>query len=227
MSKERILVVDDDPDIRIFLRTSLEAHGFAVVEAENGSKALRSFNEEIPALVILDFSMGQPDGFAVCKEIRRTSNIPIIMLTSHDQEIDQAMCLAAGADDYIVKPVSAQILKLRITTQLRHYAARAEPVAEKILVEGLELDENSREFRIDSVLVPLTRTEFDLLQLLMTKPRQVFTREQVIEAIGGSVAFSSEGLLDTHASRIRTKIKAVGGPRVIHAVRGVGYRLLE
>ncbi len=227
MSKERILIADDDPDIRIFLKTCLEEHGFSVVEAKNGSEALRLFNEASPALLILDFSMGQPDGFEVCREIRKTSNVPIILLTVRDQELDQVMCLAAGADDYITKPVSCQILKLRISTQLRHHSARAKPLSMKITTGGLELDINSYQFTVEGILVPLTRTEFDFLELLMTRPKHVHTREQVIEAIGGSVSFSGEGLLDTHASRIRAKIKSAGGPRAIHAVRGVGYRLFE
>lgn len=225
MGKEKILVVDDDADIRIFLKTCLEEDGFVVVEAKNGHEALLLFNEESPALLMLDLSMGQPDGFEVCREIRKKSNVPIIMLTAHDEELDQVMCLAAGADDYITKPVSAQILKLRVITQLRHYAARAEPIATKLITGGLELDIASRQFLVEGVLVPLTRIEFDFVELLMSKPKNVHTREQVIEAIGASVSFSSEGLLDTHASRIRTKIKAAGGPRAIHAVRGVGYRL--
>ncbi len=227
MSKETILVADDDPDIRIFLKTSLEEHGYSVVEAENGREALRLFNEASPALLILDISMGQPDGFEVCGEIRKTSSVPIIMLSSHDQELDQAMCLAAGADDYITKPVSSQILKLRIATQLRHYSARAKPLSTKITTGGLELDIDRHQFTVEGILVPLTRTEFDFLELLMTNPKHVHTREQVIEAIGASVSFSSEGLLDTHASRIRAKIKSAGGPRAIHAVRAVGYRLFE
>ncbi len=227
MSKERILIADDDPDIRIFLKTCLEEHGFSVAEAENGREALRLFNETSPALLILDLSMGQPGGFEVCREIRKTSSVPIIILTVHDQELDQVMCLAAGADDYITKPVSCQILKLRVTTQLSHYSARAKSLSMKITTRGLELDINSRQFTVEGILVPLTRTEFDFLELLMTKPKHVHTRERVIEAIGSSVSFSSEGLLDTHASRIRAKIKSAGGPRAIHAVRGVGYRLFE
>ena len=137
------------------------------------------------------------------------------------------MCLAAGADDYITKPVSDQILKLRVNTQMRHRSARAEPLSMKLTVGGLGLDINNREFTVEGILVPLTRTEFDFLKLLMAQPKHVYTREQVIEAIGGSVIFSSDHLLDTHASRLRTKIKSVGGPRTIHAVRGVGYRLFE
>lgn len=227
MSKERILIVDDQLDVRIYVRTCLEQQGFSVVEAENGREALRLFKETSPALLILDLSIGQPDGFEVCREIRKTSNVPIIMLTSHDQELDEVMCLAAGADDYITKPVSDQILKLRVSTQLRHRSAGAEPLSTKMTIEDLELDINSREFMVKGILVPLTRIEFDFLELLMTKPKHVHTREQVIEAIGGSVSFSSDGLIDTHASRIRAKIKSAGGPRAIHAVRGVGYRLFE
>ena len=227
MSKEKILVIDDHPDVRIFVKTCLEEEGFTVVEANNGLEALRLFKEASPALLILDVSIGQPDGFEVCRDIRKTSNVPIIMLTSHDQELDEVMCLAAGADDYITKPVSAQILKLRVNTQLRHSSARAEPPSMKIEIKGLGLDINNREFTIEGVPVPLTRTEFDFLELLMSKPNHVHTREQVIEAIGGSALYSSDSLLDTHASRLRTKIKSAGGPRAIHAVRGVGYRLFE
>lgn len=227
MSKEKILIVDDQPDVRIFVKTCLEEQGFSVVEAENGLEALRLFKEANPALLILDLSIGQPDGFEVCREIRKRSSVPIIMLTSHDQELDEVMCLAAGADDYITKPVSAQILKLRVNTQLRHRSAGVEPLSTKIAIGGLGLDIDGREFTVEGIPVPLTRIEFDFLELLMTKPKHVHTREQVIEAIGGSVSFSSDGLIDTHASRIRAKIKSAGGPRAIHAVRGVGYRLFE
>lgn len=227
MSKEIILIVDDHPDVRMFVRTCLEEEGFSTVEASNGNEALRLFREVNPGLLILDVSIGQPDGFEVCRQIRKTSQVPIIMLTSHDQELDEVMCLAAGADDYITKPVSVQILKLRVNTQLRHSAARAEPDSVKIALRGLTLDVSSREFEFEGVSVPLTRTEFDFIQLLMSKPKQVHTREQVIEAIGGSALYSSDSLLDTHASRLRAKIKSVGGPRAVHAVRGVGYRLFE
>ena len=227
MSKARILVIDDHPDIRIFVTTCLQEEGFSTIEAANGNEALRLFNEVTPDLLILDVSIGQPDGYEVCREIRKTSQVPIIMLTSHDQELDEVMCLAAGADDYITKPVSAQILKLRVNTQLRHSAARAEPMSELIALGGLTLDVNSHQFAVDGSPVSLTRTEFDFLRLLMSKPKHVHTREQVIEAIGGSALYSSDSLLDTHASRLRAKIKSAGGPRAIHAVRGVGYRLFE
>ncbi|MEY4735437.1 MAG: hypothetical protein RL428_772, partial [Actinomycetota bacterium] len=124
MSRDQILVVDDNEDIRIFVRAALTPEGFDVIEASNGTDALAIFRKSEPAVIILDLSIGQPDGFEVCREIRKSSTVPIIMLTSHVEEMDEAMCLAAGADDYITKPVSARILALRTTTQIRHRAAQ-------------------------------------------------------------------------------------------------------
>jgi two-component system response regulator ResD len=174
----------------------------------------------------LDLSIGQPDGFEVCREIRKVSTVPIIMLTNRGEEVDEAMCLAAGADDYITKPVSSRILNLRVTTQLRHRSLRPIRAATILEVENLTLNVESRELLVGEVRVSLTKTEYDFFHLLMQQPTRVFTREQVIEAIGGSVDYASDHLLDTHASRLRLKIKAAGGPRVISAIRGVGYRLI-
>ena len=225
MASELILVVDDNPDIRLFVRTCLEAEGFKVVEAEDGHQAMDVFRTTNPAVVILDLAIGQPDGFEVCREIRKESPVPIVMLTNRGEEVDEAMCLAAGADDYITKPVSPRILTLRITTQLRHRGVVTSPTQTTLTVNDLVLDTESREFRVAGKPVPLTRTEFDFLRLLMTQPRRVFTREQVLEVIGSSAEFSSDHLLDTHASRLRIKIREAGGNNVIGAVRGVGYRL--
>ena len=221
-----ILIVDDSEDIRLFVRKSLEAEGFRVSEAQDGLSAMTKFQDEKPAVIVLDLSIGQPDGFEVCREIRKVSTVPIIMLTNHDQEVDEAMCLAAGADDYITKPVSARILALRVTTQLRHRSLKPVQLARILEAENLSLNTESRDLIVGKERVLLTKTEYDFLHILMEQPMRVFTREQVIEAIGGSVEFSSDHLLDTHASRLRLKIKAAGGPRVISAIRGVGYRLI-
>ena len=226
MQRELILIVDDSEDIRAFVRTSLESEGFRVIEAEDGATAMHKFQESKPSVLILDLSIGQPDGFEVCREIRKVSTVPIIMLTNHDEEVDEAMCLAAGADDYITKPVSARILTLRVTTQLRHRTLKPIHIAKILETENLSLNTESRDLMVGAERVPLTKTEYDFLHILMEQPTRVFTREQVIEAIGGSVEFSSDHLLDTHASRLRLKIKAAGGPRVISAIRGVGYRLI-
>jgi DNA-binding response OmpR family regulator len=226
MQRELVLVVDDNVDIRHFVRASLESEGFRVAEAIDGESALTTFAERKPAVIILDLSIGQPDGFEVCREIRKSSNTPIIMLTNRGEEVDEAMCLAAGADDYITKPVSSRILNLRVTTQLRHRNVKPVQAAAIYEAENLTLNTESRELLVGSERVTLTKTEYDLLHLLMEQPTRVFTREQVIEAIGGSVDYSSDHLLDTHASRLRLKIKGAGGPRVISAIRGVGYRLI-
>ena len=225
MASELILIVDDNADIRLFVKSALEEEGFEVIEALDGNTALTVFAESNPTVVILDLSMGQPDGFEVCRRIRLTSDVPIIMLTNRNKELDEAMCLAAGADDYIIKPVSAQILGLRVKTQLRRRNISSDRDLNILKSGVLSLDTESRELMVEDAKVSLTRTEYDFLYLLMENPKRVFTREQVIEAIGGSVAFSSDSLLDTHASRLRLKIMTAGGPRVIAAVRGVGYRL--
>jgi DNA-binding response OmpR family regulator len=226
MQRELILIVDDSEDIRLFVRKSLEVEGFRVSEAQDGETAINLFHEEMPSVIILDLSIGQPDGFEVCREIRKVSTVPIIMLTNHDQEVDEAMCLAAGADDYITKPVSARILALRVTTQLRHRSLKPVQLDRILEAENLSLNTDSRDLIVGKQRVLLTKTEYDFLHILMEQPTRVFTRDQVIEAIGGSVEFSSDHLLDTHASRLRLKIKAAGGPRVISAIRGVGYRLI-
>jgi two-component system OmpR family response regulator len=223
--QDNVLIVDDNLDIRGFVKASLEVEGYRVTEAIDGISAMSIFNSESPSLVILDIGIGQPDGFEVCRMIRKISSTPIIMLTTRGDEVDEAMCLAAGADDYITKPVSPRILALRVTNQLRKRVAPQEKAATELRAGDLVLDVVSHELRVNSTLVPLTRTEFEFVHLLIDQPKRVFTREQVLAAIGGSADFSSDHLLDTHASRIRLKIQAAGGPRVISAVRAVGYRL--
>jgi DNA-binding response OmpR family regulator len=227
MSRDQILVVDDNEDIRIFVRAALTPEGFDVIDASNGTEALAIFKKSEPAVIILDLSIGQPDGFEVCREIRKSSTVPIIMLTSHVEEMDEAMCLAAGADDYITKPVSARILALRTTTQIRHRAAQNVVQGAVITAGPITLNTETRELTVESQKIELTKTEYDFLHLLITSPKRVFTREQIAEAIGTSIEYSSDHLLDTHASRIRMKIREVSDLKVLHAVRGVGYRLLS
>jgi two-component system response regulator ResD len=220
MAKDVVLIVDDVEDIRRFVKAALTPEGFDVIEAANGTEALEIFRQNEPSVIILDLSIGQPDGFEVCREIRKSSTVPIIMLTSHVQEMDEAMCLAAGADDYITKPVSARILALRTTTQIRHRAAQN-------YTRGSVVSAGLISLFIEGKRIELTRTEFDFLNLLISNPKRVFTREEISHAIGTSLEYSSDHLLDTHASRIRMKIKEISNIKVLHAVRGVGYRLMS
>ncbi len=227
MSNELILIVDDNEDIRSFVRLVLEPEGYRVIEAADGNVALEKNLSAEPDLIILDLSIGQPDGMDVCRSIRKTSMVPIIILTSHNGEVDEAMCLALGADDFIVKPVGPRILILRVATQMRHKRALQGATGKFLKADGLTLDLGARELSVSGTRLPLTRIEFDFMELLMREPKRVFTREQIIEAIGGSVDFSSDKLIDTHASRIRIKIRDAGGPSVLIAVRGVGFRLMS
>lgn len=227
MGIDKILVVDDNEDIRFFPRSALSQEGYEVLEAADGLEALELFSRMEPSLIILDLSIGQPDGFEICREIRKDSTVPIIMLTSHTEEMDEAMCLAAGADDYIAKPVSARILALRVSTQLRHRALRSNVHANTLTAAPLTLNTESRELFVEGEKVDLTRIEYDFVHLLISNPKRVFTREQVAEAIGSSLEFSSDHLLDTHASRIRGKVRDKSPVKVLHAVRGVGYRLFS
>lgn len=224
---EVILIVDDNKDIRDFVRVALQAEGYQVVEASDGKVALTLFKTSDLAVIILDVSMGNPDGLEVCREIRKSSEVPIIILTNRGDESDQAMCLAVGADDYITKPVTARILGLRVATQIRHRNRQTGKKQLTLTAGSLVMNLDGRELEVAGVPVSFTRTEFDFLYLLMEQPKRVFTREQVVEAIGSSFEFSSDKLLDTHASRIRAKIRDAGGPNVPQAVRGVGFRLMS
>lgn len=223
--RDLILIVDDNPDIRAFVRLSLESEDFRVIESVDGDDAMKRFEKEKPDLIILDIGIGQPDGLEICRRIRKVSDVPIVMLTLQEDEITEAMCLAAGANDYITKPVSKTILGLRVKNQLRWTnQGDAEP-ATILKADNLTLNTLSRELKVDDIVVPTTRTEFDFIQLLMQEPNRVFTRAQVCNAIGISAEYSSDHLLDTDASRLRLKIISAGGPRTLSAVRAVGFRL--
>ena len=224
--RDLVLVVDDDAELRNFVRSSLESQDFRVIEAVNALETMVKLVNDKPNLIILEIGIGQPDGLEVCREIRKHSEIPIIMLTVRHDEIDEAMCLAAGANDFLRKPVSKTILGLRVANQLRSKKDDNSQALTVLKAGELSLDLLTRELRVGETLVPITRTEFDFIHLLMEEPNRVFTRAQVSQAIGISAEFTSDHLLDTHASRLRIKILNAGGPRAISAVRAVGYRLI-
>ena len=223
--RDLILIVEDNPDIRAFVRLSLESEDFRVIESIDGDDAMKRFEEEKPSLIILDIGIGQPDGLEVCRRIRKISDVPIVMLTLQEDEIVEAMCLAAGANDYMTKPVSKTILGLRVKNQLRWKNQGSSEPATILTSKNLILNTLSRELKVDGIVVPTTRTEFDFIRVLMQEPNRVFTREQICNEIGISAEFTSDHLLDTHASRLRLKIISAGGPRALNAVRAVGFRL--
>ena len=223
----RILVVDDEPSVTDLLAYNLRKSGYEPLAAADGMEALRLARSAAPDLILLDVMIPGPDGLDVCRELRKTSQVPIIMITARGEEIDRVVGLELGADDYICKPFSVRELMARVKAVLR----RAQPgngEPDRILhgPGGLRLDPADRGAIVGEVTLDLTRLEFDLLHLLLASPRRVFSREQLIEKIWGYDAAGDERLVDSTVKRLRAKLRAAGSDAdVIEAVRGVGYRI--
>lgn len=226
MNQPLILVVEDDPDLRELMTVTLTNSGHRTVEAADGDSALQKFHAHAPNLVLLDISLGAHtiDGLEVCRRIRKDSDVPVIFLTTHDEDIDQIIGFSAGADDYLAKPVNHRLLLARISAVLRRQdgtGRTAEPT--KLGQQGVDIDLSARTVSVNDELVDLTRIQFDLLAALAENPTRVLTREQLVERVWGDW-YGNDHHLDVHLSRLRQRITASEGPRVAHAVRGVGFR---
>jgi two-component system OmpR family response regulator len=219
---QKVLVVDDDPHIRDVVCFALRRAGYEPLPADNGLAALDLAAREAPALVILDILMPELDGTEVCRRLRKGSDVPIIFLTSKDEEIDRILGLELGADDYVVKPFSPRELVARVKTVLR----RKGPVAsdQKLMRGKLVVDLEAIEASWDGTGVPLTATEFALLKTIAAQPRRVFTRENLMTASYAGARFVSDRTIDSHIRHIRAKFQSAGGDP-IETVHGVGYRL--
>lgn len=224
-SQGRLLVVDDDPDVRRVLVRMLEDEGYAAAEAEGGAAVRAALANGVPDLILLDLMLSGEDGFDVLASIRRSSDVPVIILSGKLQESDRVLGLRLGADDYVLKPFSGPELAARVASVLRR-TSRA-PTAPTILEFGdLEIDITSREVRLRGDTIETTLKEFDLLVFLASSPRQVFTREQLLDHVwGSSSAWQHDGTVTEHIRRIRQKLCVTPGrDRWIRTVRGVGYR---
>lgn len=226
MSQPLVLVVEDDPDLRELMTVTLTNSGHRTVEAADGESALEKFHAHAPNLVLLDISLGPHtiDGLEVCRRIRRHSDVPVIFLTTHGEDIDQIIGFSTGADDYLTKPVNYRLLLARIAAVLRRQEGPGR-TAEATLIshQGIVIDLSARTVMVNDQLVDLTRIQFDLLAALAENPTRVLTREQLVELVWGEW-FGNDHHLDVHLSRLRQRITSSGGPRVAHAVRGVGFR---
>lgn len=218
----RILVIDDDTALAEMIGLVLEADGFAVDLCEDGARALEVFRDVRPDLVLLDLMLPGLDGIEVCRLIRAESDVPIIMLTAKSDTPDVVEGLEAGADDYVAKPFKPQELVARIKTRLR----RVEVAPSELLQIGdVTIDVAGHEVRRGSEVIPLTPLEFDLLVALARKPRQVFSRETLLEQVWGYRHAADTRLVNVHVQRLRAKIeKDPDRPEVVVTVRGVGYR---
>lgn len=222
--RPKVLVIDDDRNITSFLRRALSYAGYDVVIASDGPSGLMRALDVSPDLVILDIMMPGVDGLEVCRRLRAGSEVPILMLTARDEVADRVVGLDSGADDYLVKPFAFEELTARIRALLR----RREPEPPVVLrYADLTLDPTTREVHRGDRPIDLTVREFELLQLFMRHPRQVLTRETLLERVWGFDAEAETHVLEVYIGYLRQKLEADGEPRLIQTVRGVGYVLRE
>ncbi len=226
----RILVVDDDRAVRESLRRSLEFNGYSVDLASDGAQALEAIEANRPDAMVLDVMMPRVDGLEVARRLRsRGDDLPILVLTARDAVSDRVAGLDAGADDYLPKPFALEELLARLRALLRR--ASAEPAgggqASVLQFADLTLNPATREVTRGERSISLTRTEFALLELLMTYPKHVLTRSRILEEVWGYDFPTSGNALEVYIGYLRRKTEAGGEPRLIHTVRGVGYVLRE
>ncbi len=227
-AKPRIVVADDEAHIRDVVRGYLEAEGFEVVLAADGTEALRVARESSPDLVVLDLTMPGLDGMEVLRQLRTASDVYVILLTARAEEVDKLVGLAVGADDYVTKPFSPRELVARIKAVLRR-ARGPEPLdtSERLTFDGLMIDTARREVTRNDRPVELSALEFDLLVALARAPGRVLTRRQLLEQVWGWDFFGDERVVDVHIRSIRRALgDPADAPLLVGTVRGVGYRFL-
>ena len=222
----RVLLVEDEPDLADPLAYLLGREGFEVEIAEDGPGALTAFRERGADIVLLDLMLPGMPGTEVCRQIRATSAVPIIMLTAKDSEIDIVVGLELGADDYVTKPYSSRELLARMRAVLRRLAVLVDDEDDRILTGGrvtIDLDRHS--VAVDGADINMPLKEFELLEFLMRNAGRVLTRGQLIDRVGGSDYFGDTKTLDVHIKRIRSRIELVPSePVALVTVRGLGYR---
>ena len=220
----KVLVVDDDINVLSLLKEYLENTGFKVFAANNGDQAIEIFKTEKLDILILDVMLPNKDGFEITKEIRQNSNIPILMLTARVEEFDKILGFELGIDDYVTKPFSPKELVVRITAILRR-TQKSTPQNNTLTSEDLILNDLSHTVTLQEKEISLTRTEFDILEILMKNPGQVLTREILTEKILGYTYDTSDRTMDVHIKNLRQKIEEdSSNPKFILTVYGIGYK---
>lgn len=229
--KHRILVVDDEPAVSDLLAYNLQKAHYEVLLAPDGREALRLAGEKSPDLILLDLMIPFVDGLDVCRELRKTSEVPIIMITARGEEIDRVVGLELGADDYVTKPFSVRELMARIKAVLRRSDSDDKGRISPSVLQGpgnLCMDLDARTVLVGEIPLDLTRLEFDLLYHLLSNAGRVFHREQLLEHVWGYDYVGDTRAVDSAVKRLRGKIRAASGSAdAIEAVRGVGYRFIK
>jgi DNA-binding response OmpR family regulator len=225
-----ILLVDDEDSVQKLLAYPLEREGFRVLQARDGEEALMRFAAEDVDLVVLDIMLPKLDGLEVCKRLRAESEVPIIMLTARDDELDKVLGLELGADDYITKPFSIREFRSRVRALLRRAAAARQPGPEGdvISVGDLAIDLSRRTVEVQGRRVQLTYVEFELLRILASHAGRVYSRRMMLEALWGGADYREPRTIDVHVRHLREKLEPdPAAPEYILTVRGVGYRFRD
>jgi len=223
-----ILIVEDDRNTASLVATYLEKEGFSTVTAYDGQQALDMERQYDPVFIILDVMLPKFDGWEICRRIRKHSDVPILMLTAREDEIDRVMGLSIGADDYVVKPFSPRELVERVKAILRR--THRAPVAQKVVLShrGLVLDPEKHKVSLDGQLVNLTSLEYKLLYALMSSPGRVYSRNELLDHFYEHGEIVVDRVIDVHIGKLRQKIEQEpASPRFIHTVRGFGYRFAD
>ena len=224
-----VLVCDDEKDIVSALKIYLASEGYQVFEAYNGREALDVMNRETVHLVLMDIMMPEMDGIQAMVKIREISNVPVILLTAKSEDTDKILGLTVGADDYITKPFNPVELQARVKSQIRRYmllGSGNQQMEAKFSIGGIEMDDRAKEVTLDGEIVNLTRTEYDILKLLMEHPGEVYSPNQIYERVWKEDAFGTENTVAVHIRHLREKIEYnPAEPRYLKVVWGRGYKM--
>ena len=224
MSAEKILVVDDDLNICELLRLYLTKDGYNVVIANDGVSAVTMFQEESPALVLLDIMLPKLDGWQVCREIRKFSETPIIMLTAKGEVFDRVLGLELGADDYVVKPFDTKEIVARIKAVLRRSASSAVEEIKEVHYDKLSINLTNYELKVAGVQIDTPPKEMELIFHLAKNPNRVFTRDQLLDEVWGFDYYGDSRTVDVHVKRLREKLEGVSEKWELKTVWSVGYK---
>lgn len=224
MAAGKILVVDDDQNICELLRLYLEKEGYDVVLAGSGKKALEEFEKENPDLILLDIMLPELDGWQVCREIRKKSQCPIIMLTAKGEVFDKVLGLELGADDYVVKPFEAKEVVARIKAVLRRLGKNGGESVKEVKFDKLSINLTNYELKVNGVQVDTPPKEMELIYHLASNPNRVFTRDQLLDEVWGFDYYGDSRTVDVHVKRLREKLEGVSDQWELKTVWGVGYK---
>ena len=225
MALEKILVVDDDINICELLRIYLEKEGYTVILAHDGEKGIEKFNMTKPDVILLDIMLPVMDGWQVCREIRKKSNVPILMVTAKSETFDKVLGLELGADDYIVKPFDAKEVVARIKAVYRRAGQTAPEIESKeVSYDKLQVNMTRYELKVDGKVLDTPPKELELLFYLASNPNRVYTRDQLLDEVWGFEYYGDSRTIDVHIKRLREKLEGVSDKWVLKTVWGVGYK---